>query len=590
VAGNISGFNLGNATGFTLGNLTGYILGNITGYNTGYNAGLIACNHSSASLVLDKIANLYNITNGTISYNITLRLTNKGGSNATSVNITDLDYVSHNFTIGNLAEGESVTRNYLLNFTRNITIYSNTTSIAHAYGIDSYSSGQILANSSSMNLPVPSNDSGQQLTLIKNVFYINQTSTTVNYTVSFEVINSGGSDLTGIAITDDDLGISDVISLGKTQSHSYSGSLIISKDQNNKEQTFSIARGTVNSVIYSSNQIKVLIPGYGGGPNDVNINSPTSVLNNTNFNVSITVKNKNKDIGQDFILTYWLLSNDETSTYSTGAQTLYVGANDNTNATTIVFLSPPINGTYKIRANVSGTGVGIQATALSTIIVTYSANETANETPVNPPSGGGKTGGGGGGSTTGKVTQETGCVIPYITFGGECCLDINNDSICDVNENTSGIIENETEGNLTNTTNTTNNITNNISNGASGEAPKEEGKFFTNIKNTINSIGKFFSSIGEKQSKNRSKIFIILGIVIFILLVIFVIHRILRRKRSDLLEKNLRDGLELAAEGRIDEARDKYREIKQIYKSSEDKNKEIYTHISRFYNIVNKIK
>ena len=139
----------------------------------------------------------------------------------------------------------------------------------------------------------------------ENVFYINQTSTTVNYTVSFEVINSGGSDLTGIAITDDDTGISDVISLSKTQSHIYSGSLIISKDQNSKEQTFSIARGTVNSVIYSSNQIKVLIPGYGGGPNDVSLNAPTSVLNNTNFNVVITVKNKNKDMGQDFILTYW---------------------------------------------------------------------------------------------------------------------------------------------------------------------------------------------------------------------------------------------------------------------------------------------
>jgi len=386
--GNTTGFNLGNTTGFTYGNLSGFDLGNATGYTLGYNAGVNVSNRTSASLVLDKIASLQNITNGTISYNVTLRLTNKGGSNSTNVNITDLDYGS-NFTIGNLTAGESITRSYLINFTRNMTTYSNATSIAHAYGIDSYSSGQILANSSSMNLPVPSNESGQQLTLIKNVFYINQTFTDVNYTVSFEVINSGGSDLTGITIIDDDLGISDVISLSKTQSYTYSGSLIISKNQDNKEQIFSIARGTVNAVIYSSNQIKVLIPGYGGGPNDVSINAPTSVFNNTNFNVDITVKNKNKDIGQDFVVTYWLLSNDEISIYSTGAQTLYVGGNDNTNATTIVFLSPAINGTYKIRANVSGTGVSVQATAFSTILVTYPSNETANETPVNPPHGGG---------------------------------------------------------------------------------------------------------------------------------------------------------------------------------------------------------
>ena len=401
--GNTTGFNLGNTTGFTYGNLSGFDLGNATGYTLGYNAGVNVSNRTSASLVLDKIASLQNITNGTISYNVTLRLTNKGGSNSTGVNITDLDYGS-NFTIGNLTAGESVTRSYIINFTRNMTTYSNATSIAHAYGLDSYLSVQILANSSSMNLPVPSNESEQQLTLIKNVFYINQTSTNVNYTVSFEVINSGGLDLTGITITDDDLGISDVISLSKTQSHTYSGSLIISKNQDNKEQTFSIARGNVNSVIYSSNQIKVLIPGYGGGPNDVSINAPTSVLNNTNFNVAITVKNKNKDIGQDFILTYWLLSNDETSTYSTGAQTLYVGGNDNTNATTIVFLSPSVNGTYKIRANVSGTGVDVQATALSTILVTYPSNETENETPVNPPHGGG----GGGGKTSCTYIWECG--------------------------------------------------------------------------------------------------------------------------------------------------------------------------------------
>ncbi|MCX6750069.1 MAG: hypothetical protein NTZ83_01285 [Candidatus Pacearchaeota archaeon] len=492
----------------------------------------------------------------------------------TNVNITDSDYMSYTFSIGNLSSEETITRSYLLNFTRNLTTYYNTTSIAQAYGIDSYSFSQISANSSSMNLPIPSMETGEQLILIKNVIYNNQTSANVNYTVIVEVINSGGVDLTGIAVTDDDLDISEIISLSKTQSHNYSDSLIISKDQDNKEQTFSIARGTVNLVIYSSNQIKILIPGYGGGPNDVSINAPTSVSPNTNFNAVMTVKNKNKDIGQDFILNYWLLSNNESITYSTGAQTLYVGANDNTNSTTIVFLSPSSDGTYKIRANVTGTGVNVQATALSTIVVTSSANET----PENHPKGGSNKNR----DVTGEVTEEITCSAPYILYDEDCCLDLNNNLICDKDEIHVNIQEqeNETKENETN-----------ITNGIPGENIHEkESLSFKNIKDVIGNLGSFFSSVEKKISQSKSRLFFGFGIFIFILLLMFIAVRVSKKRRANLIEQSLREGLELAGEGKIDEAREIYRNIKKIYKSNEDTNKEIYSHISRFYNIINKIK
>ena len=158
----------------------------------------------------------------------------------------------------------------------------------------------------------------------------------------------------------------------------------------------------------------------GEGPNDVNIDAPTSVSPDTNFNVTMTVKNKNKDIGQDFILNYWLLSNDESTIYSIGTQTLYVGANDALNSTIVTFLAPSTAGMYRIRANVTGTGVISQATALLTVVVVSNTTiQTEN---------------GGGGVTNGEITSQIVCNPPYIKYGEGCCLDKNNNGICDKDE------------------------------------------------------------------------------------------------------------------------------------------------------------
>ena len=42
--------------------------------------------------------------------------------------------------------------------------------------------------------------------------------------------------------------------------------------------------------------------------------------------------------------------------------------------------------------------------------------------------------GGGGGGITGNVIEEVVCNSPYIRHGAECCLDANNNSICDIDE------------------------------------------------------------------------------------------------------------------------------------------------------------
>ncbi|MEI7719220.1 MAG: PRC-barrel domain-containing protein [archaeon] len=499
-----------------------------------YNVTMVRMSQTSASLTLDKIVSLQELNSTYITYNITLRTTNKGESTADNVNLIDPDSSTSNYDLGDIVTGNINSISYLKSYPRNSTNYNIIFAIASVNGTDNLLNNEISANSSEITIIVPAIETGQQLTLIKNIIYNSQTSTNVNYSVTVQIINSGGLDLTGIAVTDDDLNISEIISLNRTQSQTYSGSFVISKDQNNKEQTFSIARGTANLVIYSSNQIKIIIPGYGGGPNDVIINAPTSVSANIDFGAVMTVKNKNKDIGQDFILNYWLLSNDEATIYSTGTQTLYVSGDDATNSTTIVFLAPSSAGTYKIRANVTGTGVGVQATALSTIVVT--SNIT---TPTIPPTGGGSSGGGG--SLTGKViqenkTEEIVCPAPYMRYGKECCLDKNNNSICDKDESQTIIPENETKGNKT--------------------IPEETPK------NIANKLGDFFSSIWKSISQNKNYLFIGFGVLIVLAGIIVLIKVILKRKQKNKDTNRLKNtiGKDVYAENG-----DKIGEVKEVY-------------------------
>ena len=350
--GNLTGFNLGNETGFYYGNTSGYSLGytagNESGYTTGYAAGLTAVGNTSASLILDKIISFSSFTNQTFVYNVTLRLTNKGGSNATYVNITDLDSLSSPYFIGNITPGETVVRNYLLSFARNSTTYHNITKIAQVSGIDSFLSSLIYSNSSQIVLTIPGQETGQKLTLIKNVYYNSENSTNVNYTITVEVVNSGGIDLKNINILDSDLNLNTLISLNRTQNYSYSNFVLVDKAASNTNKLFVKSTALANSITYESNQMQVRIPGY-GGPADTIVNSPSYVNQSEDFNTTIQITNQNPDIGQNFIIYYWITNEFENVNYSSGTRTIYVGASQ-TNNTIVTFSAPSDIGIYKFKS------------------------------------------------------------------------------------------------------------------------------------------------------------------------------------------------------------------------------------------------
>jgi sporulation protein YlmC with PRC-barrel domain len=377
------------------------------------------------SFVLDKILSVYNITNTTINYNITLRLTNKGGSDATSAILIDSNSDDSPYSLGTVSANSSIIRSYLKEYIRNSSTYNLTLAMANVNATNSYSGSEVSENSSEIVLTIPAAETGQQLTLVKNTYYNSENSTSVNYTISIEIINSGGVDLSLISLIDSDLELTTTINLNRTQNYNISGSIIIDKAATNTNKLFVKASATVNSITYQSNQIQVRIPGY-GGPADAIVNAPSSVSVSTNFNTIITVENQNPDIGQDFVIDYWITNNGETVNYSSGQQTIYVAASGNSSLTAAL-TSPATAGDYRFRALVSWAGG--TATSYDSFSVTSS--------------GGGSGGGGGGGTVTGTggaIIDNIVCNPPYIRYGKECCLDINNNRVCDFDESNESLI------------------------------------------------------------------------------------------------------------------------------------------------------
>jgi sporulation protein YlmC with PRC-barrel domain len=370
-----------------------------------------------ASLVLDKIINIHNVTNTTINYNITLRVTNKGLSDATSSILTDPDSTNSPYNLENISANSFVSRSYIKEYTRNSTTYNITLTIARVNATDSYSGNEVFSNSSEILLILPASETGQQLILTKNAYYNSESSTHVNYTLTIDVVNSGGVDLTDISLIDSDLSINANINLNRTQNYNSSSSIIVDKAASNTNKLFVKATATVNSLSYESNQIRVRIPGY-GGPADAIVNAPASVSASTSFDNAITIENQNPDIGQDFVINYWITNEAETVNYSSGEQTIYVAASGNSNLTAIL-TSPSIAGNYRLRALVSWTGG--TATSYDSFTVISTTETSTTQTPSS----------GGGGSITGNVIDIIVCNPPYIRYGKECCLDKNNNSICD---------------------------------------------------------------------------------------------------------------------------------------------------------------
>ncbi len=439
---------------------------------------------SPASFVLDKIATIYNLSSAEILYNITLRLINKGGADALNTSILDLDSINSPYNLNTLLSNTNNEVSYLLNLTReNITSYY-LTSKAIAQGIDSYTNFLIMTNSTTINLTIPAAAFGKQIIIIKNILFLLETPLNITYNITSTLYNSGGENLININYIDSDISASALlINITRGSSEHFSNVLTIQKAASNIEYEFALGSAVVDLLSFYSNRPKINIPGY-GGPADVIVYAPSSVTG-TLFDSIIKIININLDIGQDFTINYWITNNDETINYTSGQRTVFVSANSPLNVS-VTLNSPITPGTYKLKAFVSWAG-GI-ATSFDSFEV-ISGAET--------PSGGGSDIV----SPAPKPSQkqaikekegekEIVCNIPYIRHGEECCLDENNNLICDNDE----IKEPEQPANIL--TLITGLIVNNTVN--------------------INIIGRFF--------------ILILNILIFIFTSILIIHLIRKRK------------------------------------------------------------
>jgi hypothetical protein len=324
------------------------------------------------SLILDKIATIENFTDTEITYNITLKATNKGGKNSLNTILTDSDSLTSPYNLGTLDINTSTIRTYTKTYPRNSTTYSINLSTASIIGQDEYSNN-FSTNSSESNIIIPSSSTDQQLTLVKNAYYNSENSTHVNYTLTLTVVNSGGLDLTNISLIDSDLNLNTLIDLNRTQNYSYSEFHLIEKAASNTNKLFAKTTAIANTISYESNQIKVRIPGY-GGPADAIVFAPASVSSSTEFDTIITAINQNPDIGQDFTIEYWITNLEETTNYTSGQQTIYIASSRTTNLTGTL-TSPSADGTYKLKAIVSW--IGGTAIAYDTFSVSTSQSSTS---------------------------------------------------------------------------------------------------------------------------------------------------------------------------------------------------------------------
>ncbi len=402
---------------------------------------------SQASLVLDKIATIHNISNSQIIYNITLRITNKGGSDSLNSNITDADSTNSPYLLTTLQPNTNIQVSYLLNLTRQNTTQFYLTSIATAQGIDTFSNSLITTNSTAINLTIPPASIGIQIVITKNIIFITETSLNITYNITSTLFNSGDEDLTNINYIDTDISSTALsLNLSRGSSQQLSNPIIIAKAATNTQHQFALGTATISSLNFYSNRPVINIPGY-GGPADIIVHAPAAVSPSASFSSIIEIKNINPDIGQDFTLNYWITSNDETQNFSSGSQTIFISANSSINITATL-TSPNTAGIYKLKASTSWPGG--TATSFDTFEIT--STPPISTPPVQQPSGGGTT-------LPRRVPpplpqqeqnetpsaqperipstpqkEEIICNLPYIRHGEECCLDENNNEICDEDE------------------------------------------------------------------------------------------------------------------------------------------------------------
>jgi hypothetical protein len=302
-----------------------------------------------ANLLLHKIPSVQTINSSHITYNVTLYLANGRGTSENTI-LTDPD-ANQTWNESTIFGAQRINESYLLTYARGAADNTITLQKANATGYDPFYNISLFVESNRPTIVIPQNITAAQLTLIKNVAFVNQTTTNITYLVTDQVVNSGGEDLTNIAIVDSDISLATTANLTRGNSVTYSGNKTIAKNSQSYTFNFTQTSAFANSQFFYSNQPSVQIPGY-GGPYDVIIDSlPSSVTAGSTITGVVKAINMNSEISEDRTLTTWIEDQFGNIT-ALDVRTIFIGRNQSATAT-ITLTAPSTTGTYRFVAELA---------------------------------------------------------------------------------------------------------------------------------------------------------------------------------------------------------------------------------------------
>ena len=328
-----------------------------------------------ANLLLHKIPSVLTINSSHITYNISLHLANGRGTSENTI-LTDPD-AGQTWNESTIFGAQEIIESYLLTYNRGSVDNLITLQKANVTGYDPAYNMSLFTESNQPVIVIPQNITAAQLTLIKNLVFVNQTTTNITYMIVDTIVNSGGEDLTNIAIVDSDISLTTTANLTRGASVSYSANKTIAKSSQSYAFNFTQTSAFANSQFFYSNQPSIIIPGY-GGPYDVIIDSlPASVTAGSTITGVVKAINMNSEISEDRTLTTWIEDAFGNIT-ALDIRTIFVGRNQS--ATASVTLTAPLTpGTYYFVSKLTWPTADANASKAFTVT-------SAVTPPVTPPS------------------------------------------------------------------------------------------------------------------------------------------------------------------------------------------------------------
>jgi hypothetical protein len=328
-----------------------------------------------ANLILHKIPSVQAINSTHIIYNVTLYLSNGRGTSENTI-LTDPD-AGQTWNESTIFGAQNINESYLLTYARGSVDNLITLQKANATGYDPFYNMSLFTESNQPVIVIPQNITAAQLTLIKNLVFVNQTTTNITYMIVDTIVNSGGEDLTNVAIVDSDISLTTTANLTRGNSATYSGNKTIAKNSQSYTYNFTQTSAFANSQFFYSNQPSIIIPGY-GGPYDVIIDSlPSSVVAGATITGIVKAINMNSEISEDRTLTTWIEDAFGNIT-ALDIRTIFVGRNQS--ATASVTLTAPLTpGTYYFVSKLTWPTADANASKAFTVT-------SAVVPPVRPPS------------------------------------------------------------------------------------------------------------------------------------------------------------------------------------------------------------